>query len=181
MDTKRQQVIDVATRLFAEFGFENTSMASICTEAGVSKGLIYHHFATKNELLREIFASTTLRMIEISQSAEATLTPHEQLITLIEQLFSQLQEDKSFFQLNLNIMLQPGTRSILHDLIKERSAYLMASVKHIFDQVAPDNSELCSYMFIAELDGIALDFLSIFDTYPIEALKKHMINRYSKT
>ncbi|MCE7996388.1 MAG: TetR/AcrR family transcriptional regulator [Roseivirga sp.] len=180
MESKRQQVIDVATRLFAELGFENTSMASICAEAGVSKGLIYHHFATKNELLREIFSATTLRMIEISQASEATSAPHEQLATLISQLFKQLQEDKSFFQLNLNIMLQPGTRSILHDLIQERSAHLMTSVRHIFDQIDPDNSELCSYMFIAELDGIALDFLSIFDSYPIEALKNHMINRYSK-
>lgn len=179
METKKQLVIDTATKLFAEQGFENTAMSQICKEANVSKGLVYHHFATKHALLREIFSATTRRMVAMSETSEPDFAPREQLRTLIEQLFHQLQTDKSFFQLNLNIMLQPGTRTILNDLIKERSAHLMASVKKLFDQIDPDNSEVCSYMFIAELDGIALDYLSIFDSYPIAALKKHMINRYS--
>lgn len=179
MDTKKQLVMDTATRLFAELGFENTSVDKICKESAVSKGLVYHHFATKNEILREIFSATTQRMVEISQASTATTKPEEQLVALIEQLFGQLQADKSFFQLNLSIMLQPGTRSILNDLIKERSGYLMASVKAIFDQINPATSEVCSYMFIAELDGIALDFLSVFEAYPMEELKNHLIIRYS--
>lgn len=173
--------MDTATRLFAELGFENTSVDKICKEAGVSKGLIYHHFANKHELLREIFSATTLRMVEMSKTSTADSQPTEQLVALIEQLFVQLQADKSFFQLNLNIMLQPGTKSILSDLIKERSAHLMASVKAIFDQIDPENSEVSSYMFIAELDGIALDFLSVFENYPMEKLKNHLITRYSKS
>ncbi len=171
--------MDTATKLFAERGFENTSMAQICKEANVSKGLVYHHFATKNALLREIFSATTKLMIEMSGSSTPDSSPHEQLLALIEQLFDQLQADRAFFQLNLNIMLQPGTRAILNDLIRERSAHLLASVKKLFDQMDPDHSEVSSYMFIAELDGVALDYLSIFDSYPIEALKNHMINRYS--
>ncbi len=171
--------MDTATRLFAELGFENTSMAKICAEAGVSKGLIYHHFSTKNDILREIFSTTTQRMAEISASSQESHDPHEQLLSLIERVFDQLQNDKSFFQLNLNIMLQPGTRSVLQDLIRERSAYLLTYVRRIFDKIDPVNSEVSSYMFIAELDGIALDYLSIFDSYPIAALKKLMIKRYT--
>ncbi|GAB5526694.1 MAG: TetR/AcrR family transcriptional regulator [Roseivirga sp.] len=179
METKKQLVMDTATKLFAERGFENTSMAQICKEANVSKGLVYHHFDTKHALLREIFSATTQRMIEMSSTAAPDSSPHEQLLTLIEQLFDQLQADRAFFQLNLNIMLQPGTRAILNDLIKERSAHLLASVKTLFDQIDPEQSGASSYMFIAEMDGVALDYLSIFDSYPIEALKNHMINRYS--
>lgn len=155
-------------------------MAKVCAEAGVSKGLIYHHFATKNELLREIFSTTTQHMLEVSEKSQAAINPNTQLLLLIEQLFDQLQADKSFFQLNLNIMLQPGTRSVLNDLIQERSSYLLASVRNIFDQIDPEESEVKSYMLIAELDGIALDYLSIFDSsYPIEKLRQLMINRYT--
>lgn len=171
--------MDTATKLFAEQGYENTSMAHICKEANVSKGLIYHHFDTKHALLREIFSATTQRMIEMSDTSAPNSSPQEQLVALIEQLFQQLQADRAFFQLNLNIMLQPGTRAILNDLIRERSAHLLSSVKSLFDHINPEQSEVCSYMFIAELDGVALDYLSIFDSYPIEALKTYMINRYS--
>ncbi|WP_203983400.1 TetR/AcrR family transcriptional regulator [Sphaerisporangium rufum] len=45
-----------ATRLFAEKGFEGTSVQEIVSAAGVTKGAMYHYFASKDDLLREIYA-----------------------------------------------------------------------------------------------------------------------------
>ena len=39
--------------VFAENGFENTSIANICSKAKVSKGLVYHHFKSKEAILIE--------------------------------------------------------------------------------------------------------------------------------
>lgn len=169
--------MQVATELFADLGFENTSIAKICEEAMVSKGLVYHHFKNKNALLREIFASTTARMVEIS-SGKAAADPRKQLANIIRQLFTQLKSDKQFFQLNLNIMLQPSTRSVLSDLIDERAQHLLQTVKLLFNTIDPENSEVKSYVFIAELDGIALNYLSVFEDYPLEEIKNHLINKY---
>lgn len=180
METKKELVMSTATKLFAERGFENTSVAMVCEVANVSKGLIYHHFKNKNELLREIFAETTQKMIGINDSSGPLTNPKKQLVGLINSLFNQLQTDKLFFQLNLNIMLQPSTRSILNDLIKERSSYLLEAVKRIFTAIDAANAEVLSYLFIAELDGIALDFLTVFEDYPLEKVKKHLIKKYEK-
>ncbi|HKA03341.1 MAG TPA: TetR/AcrR family transcriptional regulator [Acidimicrobiales bacterium] len=46
----RQHLVDVATRLFAERGYEGTSVEAVLDEAGVSRGSLYHHFATKQAL-----------------------------------------------------------------------------------------------------------------------------------
>ncbi|HSS10216.1 MAG TPA: helix-turn-helix domain-containing protein [Acidimicrobiales bacterium] len=46
----RQRLISVATRLFAERGFEGTSIDAILHEAGVSRGSLYHHFGSKEAL-----------------------------------------------------------------------------------------------------------------------------------
>lgn len=179
MDNKKTMVMNTATRLFAERGFENTSVSSICEAANVSKGLLYHHFKNKNELLREIFSATTDRMIGIGRSTDVEMKPRVALAFIIQQLFTQLETDRSFFQLNLNIMLQPGTRNLLNDLITERSSHILQSVQDIFKRLDPDNYEVPSYMFIAELDGIALDYLTVFETYPTEELKQLLINRYT--
>ena len=112
MSDKKNEVMRVATYLFSELGFENTSMAKICKVSGVSKGLVYHHFASKKELLRAIFADTTKRMIEMSEGSEVVSNPKKQLTILIKALFQQLRSDKLFFQLNLNIMIQPSTKII---------------------------------------------------------------------
>lgn len=46
-----------ATRLFARRGFEATSLQDIATEVGVSKPAILHHFPSKEELRRAVFAA----------------------------------------------------------------------------------------------------------------------------
>jgi AcrR family transcriptional regulator len=43
----REHIVDVATRLFAARGYEDTSIEAILHEAGISRGSLYHHFASK--------------------------------------------------------------------------------------------------------------------------------------
>src|SRR5579864_1998385 len=47
----RDQVVDVAVRVFTERGYEGTSMADIAAALGVHKSSIYHHIAGKEQLL----------------------------------------------------------------------------------------------------------------------------------
>lgn len=52
-EARRQQIIDVALRLFAENGFAATPTKRIAQEVGVTEGLIFHYFPSKAALLRE--------------------------------------------------------------------------------------------------------------------------------
>ncbi|MDO5981767.1 TetR/AcrR family transcriptional regulator [Flavivirga spongiicola] len=178
MSNKKNKVIEAATKLFAEKGFENTSMANICLEANVSKGLVYHHFKSKESILIEIFTNVTDKMIEMNAKSKSSQEPKLQLVQLIETIFYQLECDKTFFQLNLNIMFQPTTRQILKEQIEKRASILLNSVKNIFDQISLEKSTLLSYVFIAEIDGISLNYLTVFDEYPLDMIKQELINKY---
>lgn len=172
--------MEVATQLFSERGFENTPLSLVGEKVNVSKGLIFHHFKSKNELLREIFSKTTKLIVEMNEPQGTDLSPCLQLLELIDNFFLQLKSDKFFVQLNLNMITQPGTRAILNDLIQERSSFILNSVKSIFEEIDPKNSLALTYTFIAELDGIALNYLCIFDDYPLSQVKSHLINRYKQ-
>lgn len=50
----RAQLIDIATRLFASRGYEDTSIEAVLREAGVSRGSLYHHFASKEALFEAV-------------------------------------------------------------------------------------------------------------------------------
>lgn len=51
----RQLVADVALKMFREVGFEKTTMRAIAQEAGVSVGNAYYYFASKDELVQELY------------------------------------------------------------------------------------------------------------------------------
>ncbi len=53
----RGQLIEVATRLFAERGYEDTSIEAVLAAAGVSRGALYHHFAGKDALFEAVVES----------------------------------------------------------------------------------------------------------------------------
>lgn len=50
-DERPSELLEAALRIFAERGYANTRLEEIAAAAGVTKGTIYHYFATKEELL----------------------------------------------------------------------------------------------------------------------------------
>lgn len=50
----RMKIIETASRLFSEAGFDATSTELIAKESGISKGDLFHYFKTKNELIRAV-------------------------------------------------------------------------------------------------------------------------------
>lgn len=59
--TVPERLIQVARGLFADQGFESTSVQDVVEAAGVTKGAMYHYFGSKDDLLYEIYARV-LRM-----------------------------------------------------------------------------------------------------------------------
>ena len=58
----RGQLIEVATGLFAEHGYEGTSIEAVLTAAGVSRGALYHHFAGKEALFTAVLEAVSQRI-----------------------------------------------------------------------------------------------------------------------
>ena len=114
MKNKKEIIVETATSLFSENGFEKTSVAAICETANVSKGLVYHHFKSKDEILIAIYEQSTQEMMSLS-SDESKKKPKERLIEIIEIICYQLENDTLFYKLNVNIMFQPSTRKILEN------------------------------------------------------------------
>jgi len=54
---RRAEVVAVAARLFAERGYDSTTVAEICTAADIGKGALYHYIDSKDALLAAIFES----------------------------------------------------------------------------------------------------------------------------
>src|SRR5689334_20637896 len=64
---RRSQIVDVAAGLFAEFGYEATSVRNIAEQVNILAGSLYHHFATKEEILHEVLKARLAGMVQDNQ------------------------------------------------------------------------------------------------------------------
>lgn len=62
-----QNIVDVATKLFAKNGFDGTSTREICKQAGVNISLISYYFGGKEGLYKNIVDNIVLRIINYAQ------------------------------------------------------------------------------------------------------------------
>jgi AcrR family transcriptional regulator len=70
-EATRAQLIAIGTRLFAARGYEDTSIEAVLQEAGVSRGSLYHHFASKEALFEAVLEEVEARVG--AQTMEAAL------------------------------------------------------------------------------------------------------------
>ncbi|HEU5419734.1 MAG TPA: TetR/AcrR family transcriptional regulator, partial [Streptosporangiaceae bacterium] len=72
----RAHLVDVATRLFTEHGYDGTSIESVLAESGASRGSLYHHFPGKNALFLAVLENVGSRVEgRVRQAAEAAADP----------------------------------------------------------------------------------------------------------
>ncbi|MFC0601630.1 TetR/AcrR family transcriptional regulator [Streptomyces palmae] len=75
-----QRLLAAATRLFAEQGYDRTSVQEIVEAAGVTKGALYHYFGSKDDLLHEVYGRVLrLQQERLDSFAEADAPVEERL------------------------------------------------------------------------------------------------------
>ena len=60
----RRRILDSALEVFGAEGYDGASMNAICTRAGISKGIIYHYFAGKEDLYLSCCRESTQKMAD---------------------------------------------------------------------------------------------------------------------
>ena len=70
-EVRREELLDLALRLFLDAGYERTSVERVTTEAGLAKGTFYHYFASKQDLLEQLVERFTDGLFEEIETALA--------------------------------------------------------------------------------------------------------------
>src|SRR5262245_12797549 len=84
-DERRDQILHVAMRLFAERGFRGTTTKEIAQAAGVSEAMVFRHFANKDELYHAIIDHKACNQSDMK-------APLEQMVEL-----AQAKDDYALF------------------------------------------------------------------------------------
>jgi TetR/AcrR family transcriptional regulator, fatty acid metabolism regulator protein len=72
---KRRLILDAAVRVFARRGYHGSRVGDIASEAGVAHGLLYHYFASKDEVLETVFRENFGDLLERFRAVERSDEP----------------------------------------------------------------------------------------------------------
>lgn len=88
-DSPRGKLLSAAARLFRDQGFERTTVRDIAREVGLQSGSLFHHFATKEEILHAVMVEVIgFNTHRLRQAIEGVGCPRAKLVALVR---SELQ------------------------------------------------------------------------------------------
>ncbi len=96
----RQRILDAAETVFATKGLEGTRMAAIADLAGCNQALLYHYFASKDDLFTAVLEQTYAKIRAAEQKLELDhLKPVAAMQRLVEFSFDYVRDNPSFIKL----------------------------------------------------------------------------------
>lgn len=85
VEQRREQIVEAAYHVFAESGFQTTTVSAIAKRAGVGQGTVYRYFGSKIEILREVFDYTAQKMFAALNLTELSV-PFDSFEELTERI-----------------------------------------------------------------------------------------------
>ena len=178
--TSKEKILAVALKLFAQNGYQGTSIAQIAKKAKISKGLMYNYFKNKEKLLEAIVLEGFSKIMELDYGLTKFDKPADKLKSLIDETLNNLSDNFTYWQLYTALLVQPLVQKKFERKFYQFREYFISSMAEIFRLLDSSNPKLDSFLLGTHFDGLALNFIAAPDDFPMEEIKQALYNQYSK-
>ncbi len=172
---KKKLIMDTALELFAEGGFHATSISQIAKKAGISKGLTYNYFESKNEILDEIIQEGfDIIYSNFDLNRDGILT-EEEFKHFIRQSFTIMRENIDYWKLYYSLMLQPKVAESFMGEYEEKAKPILGMLYNFIQTKGSKDPESDMMVISAMLEGAYLFFITAPHLFPSEILQEKII------
>ena len=155
---KRKVILDAAIRVFAEHGYHGSRVGDIAEDAGVAHGLLYHYFASKDDVLRTIFLENWGELIARFRAVEAAEEPAaEKLAGIAKILLRTWRNDPAL----VTVMVREVARSQQIQGQVEEVGEAFAIIQRVIEEGQASgqfrrgiDARLCSWLFYGGLEEV---------------------------
>lgn len=178
-EERREQILQVALELFANEGL-NTPISKIAKEAGISKGLVYNYFESKEELLREVALSGMKEIFGLFDPNHDGVLTDEEFVFFISETFRILEKNREYWKLYFSMILHPKVMELIHAEMMEILPGLVEIQVKYFASKGSKDPETDAMFFNATLDGIGMNYVNNPDLFDLEKIKIRIIDIFTK-
>ena len=176
-NSKSDRILSAALDLFSAQGFHGTSMQQIATAAGVSKGLLFHHFADKARLLDALIDALQQQL-----APQATAVPNasatEAFCSIINQIFNHLQQAQPLVKLLVPLAIHIGGTETFHQLMTQKMLGVQAYLTDLLGQMGVPDPQIEAQQLALMLDGLQLRIAIDPQYAPVNEIKSAVLAKY---
>jgi AcrR family transcriptional regulator len=115
-ETRREEILRAASRLFGEQGYERTTTKQIAREAGIAEGTIYKYFASKQDLLFAFLESSVIEPLAAILAAMKDAPDEDVFATLIQNRIEMWDASHEFMKVTFaEALFNPQLAARIHD------------------------------------------------------------------
>jgi AcrR family transcriptional regulator len=119
-EVSKQEILNVAKRLFAEQGVRATSLAKIAEVVGVTKAALYHYFASKHEIVLEAVRANVRDFDQDVLEPTADLSASQMLVERLERKVARAERDgpldlRFFYAVLLEEIGEPDIEAVIRE------------------------------------------------------------------
>jgi len=173
---KEEVIMQTALRLFANKGFEATSVSVIAKEAGISKGLMYNYFNSKEDLLKHIIIGNVSKILDYLNVENPESIQKGEIIQFIEGNLQQLKKEPDFFKLYFSLAFQPSVFALLEEDIMQVFMPLVKVFTNYYTQKGDDKPAVKARFLLALFDGIGIHYVMDTQSFPLDETRDLIIN-----
>lgn len=170
---------EAALELFGKFGYHSTSISQIAKAAGVSKGLMYNYFDSKEDLLHKIIMEAIEEGEELMDRALSNSEDaYEQLTELVEASIRWVTNNLHHWKLLTSLAFQMDVLKGLEPIIQEKQGEAVQQGIDIFHRLGCEHPLEEAMMFGAIMDGMMFQYMQMEEQYPIERMKNFILEKF---
>lgn len=173
-EERKQQIMNVALEVIAANGFANASISKIAKEAGISKGLLYNYFESKEDLVFSIMLEGFNQLTTAFDPNHDGVLTEEELHFFIDNSFEILEENIPFWRMYFMVLLQPEVYNIITPHLEKILQPFYETAMSFFINQGYEDPVTEVRFFAAMMDGVGLHFIMDPENFPMEGVKKKM-------
>ncbi len=155
VDERRQQLLERGAELFTSHPYDKLSMSKIAAEAGISKGLLYHYFPSKQAFFEATLSSWAEQLRERTEP-DPDLPPVEQLAGSLDGFLSMVEENAVAYRNLMQSATVPEIRNLIEEVRRLTAERILDA---LYADGAPPKARTAVSGWLWFMDGACLDWI----------------------